>query len=158
MAARQSTLLQPSRSVYLDVCALNRPLDDQSQMRIRLEADAVLLILSHVRARALRMVVSPVHFIEASANPDLAKREHVQALLKDMGTEVAIDVIQARGRAEQLLQLGLGAADAAHVAFAELAGCDFVTVDDRLLRQLRHVDPKVWFGTPTAYCDKEDLR
>ena len=32
--------------VYLDVCALNRPLDDQSQMRIRLEADAVSLILS----------------------------------------------------------------------------------------------------------------
>jgi hypothetical protein len=39
-----------------------------------------------------------------------------------------------------------------------LAKCDFVTVDDRLLRQLRRVKIGVWFGTPAAYCDKEDLR
>ncbi len=31
--------------IYLDVCCLNRPFDDQRQDRIRLEADAVLLIL-----------------------------------------------------------------------------------------------------------------
>lgn len=146
------------RQVYLDVCALNRPLDDQNQMRIRLEADAVLLILSHARARTLCIVVSPVHFSEAVANPDLAKREHVQLLLKDVGTEVAVDMGLTRDRAKQLHGLGLGAADAAHVAFAELAGCDFVTVDDRLLRQLRRVGSAAWFGTPATYCDKEDLR
>ncbi len=158
MAAQQSASSQLPRRIYLDVCALNRPLDDQSQMRIRLEADAVLLILSHVRAHTLQMVVSPVHFSEASANPDLARREHVQVLLKDVGVEVTVDLTQARSRAEQLLRLGLGAADAAHVAFAELAGCDFVTVDDRLLRQLRRLGARVWFGTPTAYCEEEDLR
>lgn len=158
MAAKQSASPQPLKRVYLDVCVLNRPLDDQSQMRIRLEADAVLLILSHVRAHTLQMVVSPVHFSEASANPDLARREHVQLLLRDVGTEVVVDMAQARSRAEQLLRLGLGAADAAHVAFAELAGCDFVTVDDRLLRQLRRFGAKIWFGAPTTYCDKEDLR
>jgi hypothetical protein len=60
--------------------------------------------------------------------------------------------------AEHLHTLGLGPAVAAHVAFAELTECDFVTVDDRLLRQLRRVKIGVWFGTPAAYCDKEDLR
>jgi predicted nucleic acid-binding protein len=104
------------------------------------------------------MVVSPVHAIETAANPDLAKREHVQLLLKEIGTEVAVDPAQARSRAEQLHGLGLGVADAAHVAFAELAGCDFVTVDDRLLRHLGRVGSTVWFGAPTTYCDKEDLR
>ncbi len=158
MAAKQSTAAQSSRRIYLDVCALNRPLDDQNQMRIRLEADAVSLILSHVRAHTLQMVVSPVHFSEAFTNPNLAKREHVQILLKEIGGEVTVDMSQARSRAEQLHELGLGVADAAHVAFAELADCDFVTVDDRLLRQLRRVGAKAWFGTPTAYCDKEDLR
>ena len=158
MATKKSASSQPPRRIYLDVCALNRPLDDQSQMRIRLEADAVSLILSHVRAHTLQMVVSPVHLSEASANPDLTKREHVQVLLKDVGVEVTVDMAQARSRAEQLLKLGLGAADAAHVTFAELAGCDFVTVDDRLLRQLRRFGARVWFGAPTSYCDKEDLR
>lgn len=41
------------RQVYLNVCALNRPLDDQSQMRIQLKTDAVLLILSYVKAAGL---------------------------------------------------------------------------------------------------------
>jgi hypothetical protein len=47
------------KRVYLDVCALNRPLDDQNQMRIRLEADAVQLILSHVSSRTLTLIISP---------------------------------------------------------------------------------------------------
>ncbi len=158
MAAKQSASSQSPKRIYLDICALNRPLDDQHQMRIRLEADAVSLILSHVRAHSLEMVVSPVHFSEASANPDLAKREHVLLLLKNVGIEVTVDMTQARSRAEQLLRLGLGAADAAHVAFAELAGCDFITVDDRLLHQLQRFGAKIWFGAPTSYCDKEDLR
>jgi len=49
-------------------------------------------------------------------------------------------------------------ADAAHVALAEEVGCAFITVDDRLLRQLRRVDIKIWFGTPVAFCEKEGLR
>lgn len=72
MAIEELSSLIPVRCVYLDVCALNRPLDDQNQMRIRLEADAVLLILSHARERTLQMVVSPVHASETAASPDLA--------------------------------------------------------------------------------------
>lgn len=146
------------RRVYLDMCALNRPLDDQSQMRIRLETDAVLLILSHVRVHTLQMVVSPVHYREASANPDITRREHVLTLLQNIGSEVAVDAAEVRKRAEKLLQQGLGTADAAHVAFAEATESDFVSVDDRLLRQLQRVGSEIWFGTPMAYCDKEDLK
>ena len=32
--------------IYLDVCCLNRPFDDQTQERIRLEAEAVMLIFN----------------------------------------------------------------------------------------------------------------
>jgi hypothetical protein len=35
--------------IYLDVCCLNRPFDDQTQERIRLEAEAVLHILAIVQ-------------------------------------------------------------------------------------------------------------
>ena len=50
------------RLVYLDVCALCRPFDDQQQVRIRLETDAVQLILTHVRQKNLKMITSPMHF------------------------------------------------------------------------------------------------
>ena len=32
--------------IYLDVCCLNRPFDDQNQPRIRLESEAILIILA----------------------------------------------------------------------------------------------------------------
>jgi predicted nucleic acid-binding protein len=140
------------------MCALNRPLDDQNQMRIRLEADAVALILGHARAHTVSLVVSPVHLVEVEANPDTTKREHILLVLREVGVELTLDRIRARRRAEELHERGIGPADAAHVAWAELAGCDFVTVDDRLLRRLGHIRLGIWFGTPTGYCDKENLR
>lgn len=104
------------------------------------------------------MVVSPVHHTETDANPDPARREHIQLLLDEVGTATKVDWRLVRQRAEALYRSGLGAADAAHVASAEAAGCDFVTADDRLLRQMQRLGVNVWFGTPMAYCDKEDLR
>jgi predicted nucleic acid-binding protein len=52
----------------------------------------------------------------------------------------------------------MGVADAAHVAFTEYAGADFVTVDDRLLKQYQRLGLKVWSGSPLAYCDKESFK
>ena len=34
--------------IYLDVCCINRPFDDQNQDRIHLEAEAVISILKHI--------------------------------------------------------------------------------------------------------------
>lgn len=155
MAGDEQSLVR--KRVYLDVCSLNRPLDDQNQLRIRMEADAVQLILSHVRAGDVNLVVSPAHHVEVAANPDTSRREHVQILLRELGTEISVDLIKARLRATALIRGGVKPADAAHAALAEMADCAFVTVDDRLLRRLHHTDLGVWFGTPGAYCEKEDL-
>lgn len=75
-----------------------------------------------------------------------------------MGTHPDYALSNIRTRAEFLSELHMGAADAAHVAFAEFAKADFVTVDDRLLKLCRRLDIGVWHGTPLAFCDKEDLR
>lgn len=37
--------------IYLDVCCLNRPFDNQSQPRIALETQAILTILSQCEAQ-----------------------------------------------------------------------------------------------------------
>jgi predicted nucleic acid-binding protein len=147
-----------TKHIYLDVCALCRPFDDQTQMRIRLETDAVQLILSHVRAGSLTLAISPAHDVEIGAIDDLAEREHLLSMLRQIGLRVTSDPEQTRKRAEQLFHQGFGPADAAHLAFAEEAQADFITCDDRLLRQCQHVQPGIWFGTPVAFCDKENLR
>ncbi len=146
------------KQVYLDVCALCRPFDDQTRMRIRLEAEAVQLILSHVRTADLILVVSPVHDVEIAAIPDATEREYLVHLLRQVGQRISANLDEVRARAELLATQGLGPADAAHLAFAESASADFVTCDDRLLRQCRRLAVHCWYGTPLALCEKENLR
>ena len=43
--------------IYLDACCLNRPFDDQSQDRVRLEAEAILLILGRLERQADEMAL-----------------------------------------------------------------------------------------------------
>jgi len=45
--------------VYQDVCCLNRPFDDQTQARIHLEAEAVLIVLARRQAGQWEWVSSP---------------------------------------------------------------------------------------------------
>lgn len=146
------------KQVYLDVCALCRPFDDQSQMRIRLETEAIQLILSHVRSKGLTLLVSPVHIAEITAIEDGAEREHLLTLLQQIGQAMTVDLPRTRQRAEALTARGFGIADAAHLAFAEAATAAFVSCDDRLLRQCRRADVAVWYGAPIAFCDKENLQ
>ena len=56
--------------IYLDVCCLNRPFDDQTQERIRLEAEAVLLILERCQAGTWQLLGSEVVEYEVSRIPD----------------------------------------------------------------------------------------
>lgn len=147
-----------TKQVYLDVCILCRPFDDQQQGRVRLETAAFDLILSQVEASALHLIVSPVHQAEIGAIYDAEMRQQLLMLLDRLGNQPDYDFSTVRQRAEMLADKGMGVADAAHVAFAEAAHADFVTVDDRLLRQCLRLNVTVWCGTPLAYCDKENLR
>ena len=44
--------------IYLDVCCLNRPFDNQAQDRIRLETEAVVLILDRIAAKGWQWLTS----------------------------------------------------------------------------------------------------
>jgi predicted nucleic acid-binding protein len=103
-------------------------------------------------------MVSPAHRLEIGAISEAEERQQLLLLLKHWGTSPPFDFPLTRQRAEQLVDLGLGVADAAHLAFAEAALADFVSVDDRLLKLCHRIKATIWCGTPLAYCDKEDLR
>ena len=60
-------------------------------------------------------------------------------LLQDLGSQIVFDRAASRRRAEELVNLGMGAADAAHVALAEQAGCDFVTMGQYLSPSPAHL-------------------
>ena len=146
-----------ANQVYLDVCALCRPFDDQQQLRIRLETDAVQLILTHVRQKNLKMITAPMHFTELMATTKNEERSQLLFLLKQLGTPGDFDLTISRSVADRLVAEGFGAADAAHIAFAQQANADFVSVDDKLLRRCQRVGLAIWAGFPMTFCEKEGL-
>jgi len=86
------------------------------------------------------------------------ERIELQTILKKLGEQMNINLSETRTRAEKLVNLSFGVADAAHVAFAEGAGALFISCDNRLIKKCLKNNIKVWCGNPVAFCDKEDLR
>lgn len=120
--------------VYLDVCCLNRPHDDQTQDRIRLESEAVLLILERIGAGGLTWIISEVLEDEVERTPDPARRGRVRLMIAGDATRIELGDSEA-GRGEELESLGFHTLDALHLACAESGLADvFLTTDDRLLR------------------------
>jgi predicted nucleic acid-binding protein len=117
---------------------LNRPFDDQSQDRIRLEAEAVLLILIRVQQHADWIwVSSDVVQYEVEQTPDSELRRRVRELISfaDVEADITDDVAK---RAVELQSRGFKAVDALHVACAEASQGDvLLTTDDRFLRAAR---------------------
>ena len=139
--------------IYLDLCRLNRPFDDQGQDRVRLESDAVLAIQRRVQEGKDELVSSEVLEIESQANRDSERRRKVQEAIGQATLRVEIaDAL--RDRANRLGALGFAGFDSLHIACAEAARADvLLTTDDRFLRlaaryaeklAIRVVNPVEW--------------
>jgi len=133
--------------VYLDNCVFNRPFDDQSQIRIRLETEAVNRIRDQIEAGELELVWSYVIDLEVLRNPFADRRNGVEQWkflsVTDIGPSVKIVSTTV-----DLRSLGLAEIDSLHLACAIETGSDyFVTTDDVRLKRaasapfLRIVDP-----------------
>ena len=147
------------KKIYLDVCTLSRPFDNQSLMRIRLETDAYYLILKSIQDGSYEMVVSPVHFKEIEGIEDLYERMELTILLNRFGKKPSYHLSEVRKRAERLHSLNFGIADSAHAAFAEKSAEYFITCDDKLLKKIGKLKESHLVATnPVNFCTKENLR
>lgn len=121
--------------IYFNTSALNRPLDDQSSERVRLEAEAVTTLLSSVERGAVEWVCSDYLRYEVDQNPDRERAERVRSLLVAARKQVPTDPAIV-ARALELERHGYRGLDALHIAAAESGGADLlVTTDDRMLRR-----------------------
>jgi predicted nucleic acid-binding protein len=125
---------QPPLRIYLDVCCLNRPFDDQRQDRIRLESEAVLLILGHCAVGTWQWISSAVVEEEVNNTPSIERRHRVRSMLSGAHSMVALTEA-AVIRAQEIKAMGFRTYDALHLACAEQATVNiFLTTDDRVIR------------------------
>lgn len=104
--------------VYFDVSCLNRPFDDQSQARIRMESEAILLLLERCLSGGWKQVSSTVELAEISQIIDFQRRDRVEALLPDEA-DILDCTPREVARAAILEGWGFHTADALHLASAE---------------------------------------
>ena len=123
--------------IYLDTCCLQRPFDDQTQPRIRVETEAVIAILSAVQAGDLILLTSEVLEFEIWRIPDEQRRREASAILA-LASERLVVTETNEASATALERPGISSMDALHVALASEAAADyFATTDDKLLKRLK---------------------
>ncbi|MBY0523155.1 MAG: PIN domain-containing protein [Gemmataceae bacterium] len=131
--------------IYLNLCCLNRPFDDQTQPRIKLEAEAVHFILQSTSALqpAHQLCGSHALEIENGQTPNEFRRNSVAAVLKQVSVRVPHDDSLDQ-RAVELNRLGFQSFDAYHLAAAEAGGCDrLATCDDQFLKAAKRNSAKL---------------
>lgn len=127
--------------IYLDACCLNRPFDDHTQDRVRLESEAVLSILTQSKIRNWLLLNSEIIDIEISKIPDSEKRQKVGILSSLLKPLIIIDE-NVEKRAISLEDLGFGSYDALHIACAEKGKANILlSTDDKFLsKSFQHKD------------------
>ena len=119
--------------IYMDVCCLNRPFDDQTQDRIRIESDAILAILSKCISGEWQLLSSEALDIEIENTQDKWKKSKVYELYKLAEEKIMLNdkIIK---RAFEIQNSGIKSFDSLHMASAEYSKADiFLTTDKNLL-------------------------
>jgi predicted nucleic acid-binding protein len=129
--------------IYLDNCVINRPFDDQSQERIRLETEAIILILSRLERKEWTWLGSQAVEIEIDQTPDTDQQSRLRHVIQFVSLTIEIGEKELR-RANELQKLGFVGFDAVHLACAETGKADvFLTTDDRLLKLAKSLAKKL---------------
>ena len=63
--------------IYLDNCVFNRPFDDQSHLRVRMETEAKLYIQARIKQGDLQLVWSYILEFENVQNPFQARKQTI---------------------------------------------------------------------------------
>ena len=121
--------------VYLDNCCFNRPFDDQSQMRIKLESEAKLEIQDRIRKGQLELAWSYILDLENSANP-FDDRKNAIAEWRDLAKRDTNETPEIIASATELQSQGLKEKDSLHLGCAITLECDqFFTTDEGILKK-----------------------
>ena len=142
--------------IYMDVCCLCRPFDDQNVGRIRLEVTAVQEIIRRCASREYTLVNSEAITEEISKIPDIRKRLRVEKIVSIADEQVILDE-DIIARMHVLIAMGGDAMDSLHIACAERAGAILLTTDDGMITFFKmHQDIQVRIENPVTWLKEEN--
>ncbi len=121
--------------IYLDNCAFNRPFDNQSDIRIRIETEAKLYIQEKIKAGSLELIWSYILDFENEQNPFIERKISIAKWKKIASADIE-ETENLLNKARILANLGFKAKDALHIASAVEADARyFLTTVDKILNK-----------------------
>ena len=139
--------------IYLDNCTFNRPFDNQSGIRIRIETEAKLYIQEQIKAGKLNLVWSYILDFENEQSPFIERKISISKWKKFAVSDVEESETLLK-TANSLQKSGLKSKDALHLASAIEANAEyFITTDDGILKKTSKFD-KILVVNPTDFIKK----
>jgi hypothetical protein len=96
--------------LYLDMCCLMRPFDDDSDPRMANEAEIVLSVLESVQFGEHVLIVASAHRVENGRNPNTMKREFMLRVMSHTSEFIENSDVANR-RAFEWQSRGIGVLD-----------------------------------------------
>jgi len=121
--------------IYLDICCYNRPFDNQFQMKVRLETEAKLYIQSGIRNKKYLLTWSYMLNYENEINPYDERKKSI-APWKEIAINYCSSSDDVLSLGQKIMERGIKAKDALHIACAIESGClYFITTDGKLINK-----------------------
>ncbi len=125
--------------IYVDLCAIQRPLVISNQIRIVLESEAVLGIITFCDSGQAELLSSEALLYEGEQSSLPIRKEHTFAVLAKAKGIITV-AAKEKSRAANFMTFGIKPLDALHMALAESGNADyFCTCDEKLLRNAKRV-------------------
>lgn len=118
--------------IYLDICSYNRPFDNQTQIKIRLETEAKLYVQAGIREKKYSLTWSYMLDFENGENPYEEKKNAITPW-RDIADRFCASSDEVLSLGQDIMKHGIKAKDALHIACAITSGCAyFITTDYKL--------------------------
>lgn len=138
--------------IYLDNCCYNRPFDDQTQERIYLESESILVVLKRGQQNIDTIVGSAILDLEINRMSDERKKQKVKELYKIATIYNPYSEKILRRSKEIMEQSKIRPFDSLHIASAEIAEANvMLTTDDKLEKIAAKLRLKVKISNPLKF-------
>ena len=143
--------------IYLDTNIYNRPFDDQSQVRIRLETIAIFSILQVIKDREFSLLWSFMIDYENSLNPYDDIRQEIEMVSAIANETIAPDESIVE-KAKEFEAAGIKPRDALHIACALKGGAEyFLTCDDKLIKRSHELKINLKITSPLRFVEEREV-
>ena len=120
--------------IYMDVCCLNRPFDDQTDKIIKMESEAILSIFSIIEDNGWALVGGDIVDYEIQKTPNMEKKRKVLFLMAPKKNHIKLNEIIIK-RAQEIEKFGIHPLDALHISSAEFGNVNlFLTTDKDIIK------------------------